>query len=333
MKNTLNRSMVTLCAMVALMVTTLFLVSCTGKDTKQEVADVASSWPTGPVTVVCPWAVGGVADIVNRKTASYGVEYLGEPVLATNELGAGGNVALTNYLKQKPNSEVLILGAENAFSIAPNVDGSEALKFAYEDFEPVINLFSAVLIMTADARLNITNLEELQAYGKEHKLTIAVNGPAGTEAFLAKALFKELDIDLELVSYNGANLALDAAAKGETNLAISHQSQAKGSVEAGILNPVVVFDKSNVDNEVFGHVKGVGDYGYKGYFRNRCFLLARKGTDPAVIDAIREEYAKILQEPEVLELYKSLMIEIEPLEAESIDKHISDVVQIVKENL
>ena len=60
---------------------------------KKEAA-TPEQWPDGAVTVICPWAVGGVADIVNRKMATYGQEMLGQPVLATNELGAGGSVAL-----------------------------------------------------------------------------------------------------------------------------------------------------------------------------------------------------------------------------------------------
>lgn len=54
---------------------------------KKEAA-TPEQWPDGAVTVICPWAVGGVADIVNRKMATYGQEMLGQPVLATNELGA-----------------------------------------------------------------------------------------------------------------------------------------------------------------------------------------------------------------------------------------------------
>ncbi|MDC7232553.1 MAG: tripartite tricarboxylate transporter substrate-binding protein [Spirochaetales bacterium] len=162
---------------------------------------------------------------------------------------------------------------------------------------------------------------------------MAVNGMAGSEAFLAKALFQELGLNLELISYNGANLALDAAAKGETAFAISHQSQAKGSVEGGILNPVVMFDENGVNNEVFKNVKGVGEYGYTGYFRNRCFILARKGTDPTVISKVRDAYLSILEEPEMVDFYKSLMIEVDPLDLEKINKHIEDVTAIVKSNL
>lgn len=291
------------------------------------------SWPTEAVTVVCPWAVGGVADVVNRKAATYGVEVLGQPILATNELGAGGNVALTNYLKNQPNSYNLIFGGEGAFSIAPNVDGADALQFTYADYEPIINLYSSIFVLTSDAKLNIKDLDALKAYAQGKKLKVAVNGVAGSEAFLAKALAKDLGITLELVSYNGANLALDAASKGETAFAISHQSQARGSVEAGILNPVVVFDEKGVNNEVFKNVKGVGEYGYTAYFRNRCFILARKGTDQKVVDKVRNAYLTILEKPEMREFYKSMMIEVDPMDKAAIDGHIASVAAIVKANI
>lgn len=290
------------------------------------------SWPTEAVTVVCPWAVGGVADVVNRKAATYGVEVLGQPILATNELGAGGNVALTNYLKNQPNSYNLIFGGEGAFSIAPNVDGADAIQFTYADYEPIINLYSSIFVLTSDAKLNIKDLDALKAYAQGKKLKVAVNGVAGSEAFLAKALAKDLGITLELVSYNGANLALDAASKGETAFAISHQSQARGSVEAGILNPVVVFDEKGVNNEVFKNVKGVGEYGYTAYFRNRCFILTRKGTDQKVIDKVRNAYLTILEKPEMREFYKSMMIEVDPMDKASMDKHVTSVAAIVKAN-
>ncbi len=310
----------------------LLLVGTISAAGKAETSNI-EAWPQEAVTVVCPWAVGGVADIVNRKTSVYGVELLGKPILATNELGAGGNVALTNYLKNPPNSTTLIFGAEGAFSIAPNVDGADALQFTYADYIPIINLYSSIFVMTADAKLGITDLETLQAYGQGKRLKVAVNGIAGSEAFLAKALFKELGLNLDLISYNGANLALDAAAKGETAFAISHQSQAKGSVEGGILTPVVVFDEKGVNNDVFKNVKGVGEYGYTAYFRNRCFILARKGTDQSIIDKVRNAYLTILQKPEIVDFYKTLMIEVDPLDLAAINQHIDSVTAIVKSNI
>ena len=319
--------------LVVLLMCSLSLSMVVANGKSEEVSsDEVMDWPQEPITVICPWAVGGVADLVNRKAAVYGEELLGQPVLATNELGAGGNVALTNFLKNKPNSYNLIFSGEGGFSIAPNVDGKEAIMFKYDDFEPIMNMYSAIFVMTADADLNITNLDQLKEYGQNHDCKVAVNGIAGSEAFLAKALFKELGIDVTLVSYNGANLALDAVAKGETAFAISHQSQAKGAVEGGLITPVTVFSEKPVSNDLFKDVKPVGAYGMDAYYPNTCFLLARKGTSPQVIEKIRNAYLTIMQKDDVKELFNQLMIESSDWTKEDMDNHIEHVIQIVKEN-
>lgn len=298
----------------------------------EEVKNEAQDWPSEPITVICPWAVGGVADLVNRAAAVYGEEQLGQPVLATNELGAGGNVALTNYLKNSANTHNLIFGGEGGFSIAPNIEGKEAIMFKYDDFIPVFNMYTATFVMTSDADLNITDLEGLKEYGKNHVCKVAVNGVSGSEAFLAKALFKELGIELTLVSYNGANLALDAVAKGETAFAISHQSQAKGAVEGGLIKPVTVFSKEPVSNDLFKDVKAVGQYGMEAYYPNTCFLLIRKGSSNEVVEKVRNAYLEIMQKEDVKALFAKLMIEPCDWSAQDMDNHINHVIKIVNDN-
>ena len=311
------------------------------------------SWPTQPITVICPWAVGGVVDRVNRALAIYGEEIFNQPIVATNDfikqgaisvsdnflqaitplLGDGGNVAFSNYLDTKANEPVFIIGSENAFAVAPNIRTNRPVPFDYNDFEPVISLCSAVFVMTANARLNIVDLESLKAYGKGKTLTVAVGGTSSIEYFMLKQLFEELGLKLEVVAYNGANLALNALMKGEVDLAVSHQSQAKQGVETGVITPVVLFDEKGSDEGVFAGVKGVGEYGYTAYCKNRSFLMARKGTNAAVIQKIYEGYKKILAQEEIQQLYESMMIEIEPLDEIGIRKHLSEVQTMVKSHL
>lgn len=310
-------------------------------------------WPSEPITVVCPWAVGGVVDMVNRKLASYGQEVFGQPVVATNDfvrdeaismsdsflqallpiLGDGGNVAFINYLNTKANDPNFIIGSENAFAIAPNLKNGRALPFSYQDFEPVISLCSAVFVLTASSKLDIADLESLKAYGQEKKLSVAVGGTTSIENFMVRQLMNELGLNLEVIAYNSANLALEALAKEEVHLAVSHQSQAKARVMEGSITPVVLFDEKGSDKGVFAGVKGVGEYGYTAYCKNRSFLLARKGTDPAIIKKMFDGYKTILAQESVKEWYDSMMIEVEPLDAAAINKHLAAVQALVNAHL
>lgn len=319
---------------------------------RQDEVDVAQ-WPSGPVTVVCPWAVGGVVDIVNRNLAAYGEEALGQPIIATNDflrdgamsisseflhpvssmLGGSGNIALTNYLKNEPNSLNLIIGSENAFAVSPNLPGVQEPPFSYDDFEPIINLCSAIFVLTADSALHITNLDSLTAYGQGRVLSVAVGGSTSIEYFMVKMLLEELGLGFEVIAYNGANVALEALMRGEVHLAVSHQSQARAGVESGCITPVVLFDKKGADDGVFAGTRGVGEYGYTSYCLNRSFLMARKGTDPAVIQKVYDAYAQILAKDEVRDLFRTMMIEVEPLDGAGINQHLAEVANMVKQHL
>lgn len=338
------------CVIIAL----IFICSVTNAGgTKGILNSWVDDWPTEPISVICPWAIGGVVDIVNRALAAYGEEVFNQPIVATNDfirqgaisvsdnflqavtplLGDGGNVAFGNYLDTKANEPVFIIGSENAFAVTPHTRTSRPLPFEYNDFEPVISLCSAVFVMTANARLNIVDLESLRAYGKGKTLIVAVGGTSSIEYFMLKQLFEELGLKLEIVAYNGANLAVNALMKGEVDLAVSHQSQAKHGVETGIITPVVLFDEKGSDEGVYAGVRGVGEYGYTAYCKNRSFLMARKGTNAAVIQKVYEGYKKILAQEDIQQLYKNMMIEIEPLDAIAIRKHITEVQTMVKSHL
>lgn len=338
------------CVIIAL----IFICSVTNAGgTKGILNSWVDDWPTEPISVICPWAIGGVVDIVNRALAAYGEEVFNQPIVATNDfirngaisvsdnflqavtplLGDGGNVAFGNYLDTKANEPVFIIGSENAFAVTPHTRTSRPLPFEYNDFEPVISLCSAVFVMTANARLNIVDLESLRAYGKGKTLIVAVGGTSSIEYFMLKQLFEELGLKLEIVAYNGANLAVNALMKGEVDLAVSHQSQAKHGVETGIITPVVLFDEKGSDEGVYAGVRGVGEYGYTAYCKNRSFLMARKGTNAAVIQKVYEGYKKILAQEDIQQLYKNMMIEIEPLDAIAIRKHLTEVQTMVKSHL
>ena len=316
-------------------------------------AITVEEWPGQPLTVTCPWAINGVVDIVNRALANYGEEIFGYPIIATNDfirdgsisisdnflqnmssmLGDGGNIALTNYLKHQANASNLIIGSENAFAVTPNLRDAKEQDFDYNDFEPIINLCSAIFVLTADARLNITDLESLKSYAKGKTLLVAVGGSTSIESFMVRRLFKELGLSMKIVAYNGANLALQALINEEVHLAISHKTQAKTGVEEGIITPVVLFDDTGADEGVFAGTKGVGEYGYTAYCKNRSFLMARKGTDPAIIKKIYQGYKTILEKDEIKDLFTNLMLEIDPIDSTAIDKHISQVRAMVKANL
>ena len=189
-----------------------------------------------------------------------------------------------------------------------------------------------IFVLSADAELNINTLDDLEAYvDAGNSVSVAVNGAVGSEAFLAAALFGSMDADLKLVPYQSAAEAAQAVARGETQFAVSHQSQILENYQQGGVTVVCAFDEKAIENGPFAGVEGVGEKGYP-YFRNRCFIMARAGTDEAAVTELKELYDAILADEEMVSwLQDTMLLEVDPMTQEDVDAHVENVKNIVNE--
>ena len=208
------------------------------------------------------------------------------------------------------------------------------MKFTAEDFAYVENLYSSIFVLSASADLNIKTIADLEAYvAAGNEISVAVNGATSSEAFLAAALFGKMGAGdkLKLTPYQSAAEAAQAVAKGETQFAVSHQSQILETYQQGGVTIPCAFDEKALEHGPFAGVEGVGEKGYP-YFRNRCFIMARAGTDEATVAALKELYGKILADEEVAAwLQDTMLLEVDPMSQEDVDAHVENVKNIVNE--
>ena len=203
----------------------LALSMLTGCGSKQE------SWK-----VTCPWAPSGVAAMVSQKAAAMSPDYSDKKITLVAEAIKGDAATVNTWVSStKANDKELVFAGEGLFAITETLDPAK-LQFSYDDFEFVENLYSSVFVLSADSSLNLKNLDDLEAYVKAgNPVSVAVNGATGSEAFLAAALFGSMGAgdQLKLTPYQSAAEAAQAVAKGETNFAVSHQSQILETYQQG----------------------------------------------------------------------------------------------------
>ena len=301
----------------------LALSMLTGCGSKQE------SWK-----VTCPWAPSGVAAMVSQKAAAMSPDYSEKKITLVAEAVKGDAATVNTWVAStKANDKELVFAGEGLFAITETLDPAK-LQFSYDDFEFVENLYSSVFVLSADSSLNLKSLDDLEAYVKAgNPVSVAVNGATGSEAFLAAALFGSMGAgdQLKLTPYQSAAEAAQAVAKGETNFAVSHQSQILETYQQGGVDVVCAFDDKAIENGPFAGVEGVGVKGYP-YFRNRCFVMARKGTDAAKVAELKELYDKILADQEMVEwLNDTMLLEVDTMSEDDVKAHIENVKSIVEQ--
>ena len=222
---------------------------------------------------------------------------------------------------------------EGLLSITSILDPAK-MQFGYEDFVFVENLYSSIFVLSADAKLNIGSVADLEAYVQQGtEISVAVNGATSSEAFLAAALFGSMGAGdkLKLTPYQSAAEAAQAVARGETQFAVSHQSQILETYQQKGVTVVCAFDENDIANGPFAGVEGVGQHGYP-YFRNRCFVMARAGTDEKKVAELKELYGKILADAEVVEwLQDTMLLEVDTMSVADVEAHVENVKSIVNE--
>ena len=283
--------------------------------------------------VTCPWAPSGVAAMVSQKAAEKSSTLSDKITLVAEAVKGDAATVNTWVASTKANDKELVFVGEGLLSITSILDPAK-MQFDYSNFAYVENLYSSIFVLSADAELNIKNIADLEAFAQSgDEISVAVNGATGSEAFLAAALFGSMGVgdNLKLVAYTSAAEAAQAVAKGETDFAVSHQSQILETYQQGGVSIVCAFDENAIENGPFAGVEGVGEHGYP-YFRNRCFIMAAAGTDDSKVAELKELYDKILADEEVVTwLQDTMLLEVDTMSVEDVEAHIENVKNIVNE--
>jgi len=299
----------------------------------QETAAAASSevaWPTQNVTITVPFVAGGAADIVARKIATMAEPLLGKPVVVVNRVGAGGIIALTEYMKEKPNTHnILLLGRAQAVTI-PNVQTNK-LAYSKDDLIPIIGIENINFVLFANAKTGIHDMESLKQYAASKKSLKYGTTGAGTDiAVLQGGLYGLAGVKAEAVTYGGAREAVLNAANGVVDVAVAAPTSAIDLLADGSVIPIGVFS-----NEPYTGFEGitVPSFASQGYDINAPglnFFAIRSGTDKQIVDKLYSVFSTIFSSKEYKEFAQNLLVDISGWDSEKMTQYLNEQDQVIK---
>ncbi len=97
-------------------------------------AALAQSYPSQNISLIVPFAAGGIADVVGRLVGQKTGERLGRTVVVENRGGAGGNLGARAVAQSAPDGYTLLATTS---AIAVNDSASRNKGYATEDLRPV----------------------------------------------------------------------------------------------------------------------------------------------------------------------------------------------------
>lgn len=172
------------------------LLSCT--------AAFGQTYPSKPVHLIVPYAVGGATDVTGRLIGSEMAKRFGQPVIVENRVGAGGALAGDFVAKANPDGYTVCF-----CGIAPAVvQGILSPNLPYKplvDLAPVGRVLNLELILVASNQFPGKSVADVIAMARSSpgKLSYGHSG-AGNTLHLAGELFKNMaGVDIAAIAYKG----------------------------------------------------------------------------------------------------------------------------------
>ena len=199
-------------------------------------AQAPAAWPSRPITMVVPFAPGGIADITGRPLAQAMTRTLGQPIVIENRPGAGGGVGMVHVARQKPDGYTLLMALSSIVTIpeADRVNG-RAPSYQMKEFTPValVSADPTVLIVRADSPWKTVADLMKDARSRPGKITYASSGIYGTLHVAVEMLAQSAGAQLLHVPFGGGGPAMSALLGGQVEVTAQAPGVASPHVKAG----------------------------------------------------------------------------------------------------
>ncbi len=175
------------------------------------------AYPAKPLRMIVPFPAGASSDIVGRMLGEKLSEQLGQPVIADNRPGAGGNLGIALVAKSAPDGYTIVI-ATASIAVSPSLYAKLGFD-PIEDLAPVARLTSSPNILIVHPSVPAKSVKELIALAKARpgQITLASAGTGGTLHLPIEMLMKSAGVNITHVPYKGAAPAVVDVVGGQVS--------------------------------------------------------------------------------------------------------------------
>ena len=270
-------------------------------------------YPTKPIRLIVPFAVGGGTDIPARLLSARMAEFLGQQIIVDNRPGAGGNLGTDLAAKAPPDGYTILLGSISSFAINPGL----YKKMPYDpikDFEPIGLAAIGPISLNVHKSVPAKDLKELIALIKANpgKYSFGSSG-MGSILHLCGESFKTMagGLEMEHVPYRGSGPLMIDLSAGQIPIAFDGMPTVLPQLEAGTIRAIAMGTQKRAS--VLPDLPTLAELGMKGYqchFWTTFFAPAR--TPKPIIATLTDALNKTLADPAIAKRMQDLGFEITP---------------------
>jgi tripartite-type tricarboxylate transporter receptor subunit TctC len=243
----------------------------------------AQTYPARTITMVVPFAAGGLTDVPARVLAAMLQERIGQTIVVENRPGGSGTVGGAYAVRAAPDGYTLFA---NSIADAQNLYFLPVPYNAIDDFAMIGMIVEGPpLVLIVDAALPYKSVAELVADAKAHpgKLSFGTSGPATSPAMALAQLNSLGGTEIAGVPYRGSGEAARNVSGGGVQGAFAFYAQAKPLADAGNVRALAVASAKRIDT--WPEVPTMAELGFPNFDYGGFVGLAAPAKTPAPVIA------------------------------------------------
>jgi tripartite-type tricarboxylate transporter receptor subunit TctC len=256
----------------------------------------AQDYPARPIRAITNVSSGGTADIFIRALGEVLHRRWGQPLIVDPRPGGGFIIAGRACAESPPDGyTICVLSGE---TLSYNQFLYKRLPYNPEkDFAPITNLFFNTQALVVNASLNVKSLDELAALARAKPKTLAYVAPSLPHALFFESFNRERGTDLVRIPFRGGGEAVTGILSGATPIAFFGLANFLSYLRSGTMIGLAMDGAARFP--LFPDIPTLAELGYHGNLTRVYFgLVAPAGTPKPVIERLRDEVARIMNEPD-----------------------------------
>ena len=279
----------------------------------------AQQAPKGTMTVVNPFSVSGLTDLVARMVTEKSSAKFPDGVAVISRPGAGGTIGITSVVHASPDGRTIGFTPTAAVVDAPQMMGNLAYKTP-DDIDPIINVMSSyqMLAVRGDSPWK-TPKDFVEAVRKSPgKYSMGHTGN-GTASHLNMAqLVQSAKINVLEVPYKGWAQSSVALLGGHVDAIVINAGEGRALVEDGRLRILGVFQAQRVSYHP--NVPTLKESGYDAAIDLKFFFFGPKGMDARTRQYIHDAFKEAMQHEDFKRFAASREVEVDYMDGEATRK-------------
>lgn len=268
-----------------------------GGDDKKEKSD----FPEKAITVIVPWSAGGGNDIAARELQPIFKEKLGAELVIENVEGGSSAVGLTQAIQSKADGYTVGFMTSTYLGLAAQGTVSDKLE---DDFEPLCLVMEDPIAIVCKTG-KYEKLEDFVEDAKKRpgESIVAMSNTFGTAPTYATLLNEQTGMDSQLICYDSGSRCVTEVLGDHAEVACSNYTDFVDQIAAGEMTCLALCTEERAES--LPDIPTVNECGYDifklGYIRQMSFMVAPKGLDPEVKEALTNMFKEACESDEYQE--------------------------------